>query len=454
MISLRDGLTKLLLAVLLPIWLLVALATYWSAVDEVDEMDERQILEVAQPYLTMSVVELQRALDKPPQEDEDHDEMAISVLRWGPQGDLLYRSPVAPSLSFSEHPAEPAEGTHAIQREGEHWRVLWDGRAPEGGWTAVVRTMSERDEMARALAFGLVMPALVSALVLLPLVWWAVRRGLRPLSEVGRQVAQRRSQDLSPINVDEVPREVMPLLDEINALLGRLDRAMAQEKQFTADASHELRTPLAAATAQIEVAQGATDEAQRAVALRQARAGLARASNLTDQLLSLARLDHHLDGKVDAGTRAGWPGWQASLDLSALVRETLADAALRALEADVELSLDAPDHACLIPGQPVWLSMALANVLGNAIKFTPQGGQVRVAVTASHDAVTVTVHDTGPGVPEALLAQLGRRFVKGEHARAGSGLGLSIVSRVIELHGGQLRFAQDQGLVVRMTLPK
>ena len=458
--SLRDRLTRLLLAVLIPIWLAMAFTSYVSVLHEVDEIDARQLDEVAQPYLRMSVPGLQKALELAVSRDQDDDEPPLSVLRWGSQGDLLYRSPMAPALSFASRPSHDDEdegevdSLRPVQLQDTTWRVLWHHDHVHGEWTAVLRAMTERDELARGMALGLILPSLVTALALVLVVSWAVRRGLRPLKEVGRQVSQRQDQDLSPIETGEVPREVTPLLNEINALLARLDRALSLERQFTADASHELRTPLAAAMAQIEVAQGAVDDTQRDTALKQARAGLTRANTLTEQLLALARLDHHLDGRLDRATRAAWPGWQRELDVAELVRQEMADLALMSVKADVALSLDAPEQPCRVGAQPQWLSLAVRNVLGNALKFTPPGGQVRVTVSETANEVCVVVQDTGPGVPDEMLPQLGRRFARGDHTRSGSGLGLSIASRVAELHGGTLRFASAQGLTVTLTLPK
>jgi two-component system sensor histidine kinase QseC len=458
--SLRDRLTRLLLAVLIPIWLVMAFTSYVSVLHEVDEIDARQLDEVAQPYLRMSVPGLQKALELAVSRDQDDDEPPLSVLRWGSQGDLLYRSPMAPALSFASRPSHEGEDAsepdslNLLQLQGTSWRVLWHYDHVHGEWTAVLCAMTERDELARGMALGLILPSLVMALALVLVVSWAVRRGLRPLKEVERQVSQRQDQDMSPIETGDVPREVTPLLNEINALLARLDRALSLERQFTADASHELRTPLAAAMAQIEVAQGAVDDTQRDTALKQARAGLTRANTLTEQLLALARLDHHLDGRLDRATRAAWPGWQHELDVAELVRQEMADLALMSVKADVALSLDAPEQPCRVGAQPQWLSLAVRNVLGNALKFTPPGGQVRVTVSETANEVCVVVRDTGPGVPDEMLLQLGRRFARGDHTRSGSGLGLSIASRVAELHGGALRFASAQGLTVTLTLPK
>jgi two-component system, OmpR family, sensor histidine kinase QseC len=252
-----------------------------------------------------------------------------------------------------------------------------------------------------------------------------------------------------------VPQELQPLLVELNALLVRLEDALDHEKRFTADASHELRTPLAAAQVQIEVAQGAPDSESRHKALDKAREGLVRASHLTEQLLTLSRLDHQLGLLTLGGDPV--PGWQAELDLAARLHEVVADLSLAALAKQIELTLSLPDDPCLLPGQPDWLSMALRNVLGNAIKHTPPSGQIDVALAMTQHEARVTVSDSGPGLSAAQCARLGERFLRLDQTQPGAGLGLSIVARVMAIHQGrwQAQHRSDEGgLCVTLTLPR
>ncbi|HRH16694.1 MAG TPA: ATP-binding protein [Aquabacterium sp.] len=455
--SLRVRLVRTLLAALLPIWLIMALVSYWSAVEEVDEIYDLQLQESARPLLPLSVPEIRRLLDRPlsePLVDEPRSEFAVIV--WNAQGQALYRSPVAPPLGFSDHLLRDSQASvrTVTLHGGERWRVQWFEQVKAGRWMAVMLPLYERDELAMAMAVGLASPVLLAMVLLVPLVFWAVRRGLAPLQAIGQQVAQRLGQDLSHISGDQVPSEVQPLLHEINALLGRLGEALAHEKRFTADASHELRTPLAAAQVQVEVALGAQDEAVRQAALMHAQTGLTQASRLTEQLLLLSRLDHQWGQQSVAAQVHDVPGWRVGASLGEVVREVVADLSVPALGAGLELSLDLPDQPCLVSLQPDWFSVALRNVLSNAIKFTPEGGQVHITVTQSATEGCVSVHDSGPGVPAEQLAQLSQRFFRGDHAKPGAGLGLSIVARVMAIHQGQLRFEQEQGLKVSLVLPR
>ena len=224
------------------------------------------------------------------------------------------------------------------------------------------------------------------------------------------------------------PREVIPLVRSLNALFDRVGRLIENERRFTSDAAHELRTPLAALKTQAQVAKGATDDAARQHALDRVIEGCDRATRLVDQLLTLARLE------PDAGRPAG------SADLAALARQVVAEVAPFALGKDVEVAVRGSE-ALLIEGHGDLLSVLLRNLVDNAIRYSPRGSTVSVDIERTHDTARVTVSDQGPGITPDDRARIGQRFYRvvgtGE---TGSGLGLSIARRIVEIHGAQLRF--------------
>lgn len=234
------------------------------------------------------------------------------------------------------------------------------------------------------------------------------------------------------------------MLDALNGLFGRVDRAMENERRFTADAAHELRTPLAALTAQAQVALRAQNAAERDHAIRQVEAGARRASHLVEQLLTLARLDP-----------AAAPAF-AAVPLDVLATEICADHAPAALAKQITLELDAPERV-LVVGQDAMLRVLLRNLVDNAIRYTPSGGKVGVGVTAQKDAVILSIADDGPGIPAPEREKALHRFhrLAGQDIE-GSGLGLSIVARIVELHGARLELGDREdghpGLVVRVIL--
>lgn len=295
-----------------------------------------------------------------------------------------------------------------------------------------------RHEIAEHFLKALLTPLLFGLPVLGGWIWFATWRGLKPLDEVAAELGKRAPERLDPVAPAAAPREVRPLLEALNALFTRVDRAMQNERAFTADAAHELRTPLAAIATQAQVATRARDAAERDHALAQLTASARRASHLVEQLLTLARLD----------PAAGLPMTELRLDMLAV--EVCADQGAAALEKNIALELDAPQPV-VINGNAAMLRVLLRNLIDNAVRYTPAGGQVGVGVTAR----MLTVSDSGPGIPAAQRADALRRLhrLAGQDIE-GSGLGLSIVARIAELHGATLELADgigQPGLAVRVV---
>ncbi|MCC6656772.1 MAG: hypothetical protein IT512_01160, partial [Rhodocyclaceae bacterium] len=277
------------------------------------------------------------------------------------------------------------------------------------------------------------------------LVWLAVGAGLAPLAGVAREVARRDPDNLAPLDPGRSPREVLPLVAALNALFGRLKDSLEQERRFTADAAHELRTPLAAVKTQAQVALGATGEAERSRALANVVAGTDRASRLVEQLLVLARLD------PQTALPTGQP-----VDLHELARQGVAELAPAAAAKGVEMGL-APGEATPVAGDAVLLAVLLRNLLDNAVRYTPSGGEVEVSVGRTSGGASLAVVDSGPGIPEAERGKVCERFHRllgsGED---GSGLGLSIVRRIADLHRATVVLGEGpggRGLRVEVTFP-
>lgn len=301
-----------------------------------------------------------------------------------------------------------------------------------------------RDEIVEALGDALVWPLAAALPALAAAIWLGVGSGLRPLRELRAQLARRDAADLAPLDAERAPQEIAPLVAELNRLFERIGEAMARERRLTADAAHELRTPLAVLSTQAQVARRAAHDAARNEALDALVAGAARAARLIEQMLTLARLEA---GQAQGEARR--------VDLRSLAREALAAVAPRAIEKDLDIALEdgpAPE----VEGHPELLAILARNLLDNAVRYTPPGGRVRAALTATGGAVVLEVTDNGPGVPPEELGRLGERFHRlAGSSEPGSGLGLSIVLRIAQLHRARVRFsrAAEGGLRVAVELP-
>lgn len=336
-------------------------------------------------------------------------------------------------------------GFSDVESGGRTWRVFSSLDRKGRVLVQVAEERRARDRIASGVAGALLLPMIVGLPVLGLMIWLALRSGLKPLVALGRDVAVRDPDNLQPLDAAPVPREVAPLVASLNGLFGRLRHSIDHERRFNADAAHELRTPLAGVRAQAEVALGASADAERTHALRQVMAGCDRAARLVDQMLTLARLD-------PKRTLAGG----ARFDLATAARDAIAEIAAAGHARGVDVALDA--SPVQIVGDPALVAILLRNLLDNAIRYSPAGTTVEVGVHPAAGGAELVVTDQGPGVPPDERERLGERFHRvpgtGEN---GSGLGLSIVRRVAELHHAEVAFGtapSGRGLAVRVRFAR
>ncbi|CAG0994364.1 two-component system, OmpR family, sensor histidine kinase QseC [Burkholderiales bacterium] len=361
----------------------------------------------------------------------------VAFQVWEDGRKLRLHSANAPEVRLSPR----SEGFANVESGGRAWRVYSSMDRRGRVLVQVAEELGARDKIVGSVAGMLLIPMVVGLPVLGLLIWFALRSGLKPLVALGRDVARRDPDSLGPLAADDAPREVVPLVASLNGLFERLRRSIEHERRFTADAAHELRTPIAAVRAQAEVALGAAADAERTHALRQVIAGCDRAARLVEQMLTLARLDPRRP--LAGGAR---------FDLAAVARDAIAGIAPAAIGRGVDIALAATPAQ--VVGDPALVAILLRNLLDNAVRYSPAGGRVEVSVDPAAGGAELAVADRGPGVPPEERDRLGERFhrVLGS-GESGSGLGLSIVKRIAELHGASVAFEDPRsgrGLAVRV----
>lgn len=308
----------------------------------------------------------------------------------------------------------------------------------------VAETLGSRHEFMRALvlqalARDLLLVAAASALLALAIAW-----ALRPLVRLSSEVRARSPQDLTPVASAAIPADVRPLVEAINQHVERNRRLIETRRRFVDDASHQLRTPLTTLATQVGYAMRQTDAEQLREALPAIKAQLDETVRQTNQMLALARAD-------TAEIRA------EGLDATALAEAVAREWWPAAREHGIDLGFEADAVALRATAQPALLKEALANLLHNAIRYTPAGAQVTVRVRREGDRVCIGVLDNGPGIPSGELQRAGERFFRGSNvSQPGSGLGLAIARSICERHGGELRLApgtDGRGLAATLVLP-
>jgi two-component system sensor histidine kinase TctE len=304
----------------------------------------------------------------------------------------------------------------------------------------VAETLQKRARLANEIIKGVILPQFIILPLAVVLVWFALARGIKPLSLLQQRIRRRDSSDLSPIDERDVPDEVAPLVRAINELLGRLDQSIRTQKQFLADAAHQLKTPLAGLRMQAELAgreidAGASDAASLKTSLTQIAFSSQRAAHMVNQLLAMARAEDR-----EQALR------KQDVNLAATVMETVRDFVPKAMDKRIDLGYEGPDgHGgeanVLLHGQPVLVREMVRNLVDNALQYTPSGGTVTARVVADPfgQVVVLQVEDNGPGIAEAERELVFRPFYRpADTVVDGSGLGLAIVREVAEQHGAQI----------------
>ena len=425
--SIRRRLVALLLLVLIAAWVGIGGATYVDSHREIDALLDAHLAQSARLVIAQAGHELED-VEVEDLEDVPGYRQRVAFQVWQDGSTLVLRSAAAPSGRLS--PVE--SGFSDAELDGRRWRIFsgWDGEHEV--LVQVGEDHAARERIARRIARNALLPLLLALPLVGLTIWWVVGRGLRPLRELGDELALRGPQDLRPLGLRDPPREVVPVATTIDRLLERIRESLDSERRFTSHAAHELRTPMAAIRAQAEVARDATDAGVRNAALEHVIEACDRAAHLIGQLLLLARVDE---------TAAGAGQVQCRLD--EIARRVLADLAPSAMEQGVALELDADE--VVLRGDPALLEVLVRNLADNAVRH---GGSaaVRVTVRAGPGGASLSVADDGPGLTDDERAHLGQRFYRAASARgAGSGLGLSIVGRIAELHGARLIFGRGEG---------
>lgn len=320
---------------------------------------------------------------------------------------------------------------------GETVRVAyrWIWLETLDGATWVLLQLAESDALRRQLANEIIKGVIVPQFMILPLavmlVWFGLTRGLAPLETLRHRLRRRRPSDLQAIDSVGVPHELAPLIDSLNELLQRLDRSVQAQRRFVADAAHQIRTPLAGLRTQAELALRTQDAEERRASLEQLITSSERCTRLVNQLLLMARAEHA--PTIGRRQRVNW---------SEIARTATLDRVPDALARRLDLGFEPIAAVLMVEGDPLLLGEALANVIDNAIRYTPAGGQITVRCEQHGGEARIMVSDTGPGIPPEERPRIFDRFysVLGRHAD-GSGLGLAIVLEVITQHGGRVELA-------------
>ena len=429
--SIRHQLLVALLGAISLALLLGAFVIYRSTLAEVDDLFDYQLRQLA---LSLRDQAYHNAF-APATEDvaEDFD-FVIQV--WSPEGVRVYYSHPHKTL-----PGLVQIGYNTITTPEGNWRVF--AAQLNSLVIQVAQPLKVRNQMALRTAVHVLMPLGALLPVLTLLIWILVSRGLAPLDRLAKAVATRSPRALEPLPEQKAPEEVLPLVRSLNDLLARLAEALTAQRAFIADAAHELRTPIAAMQLQAQLVERAESKEEAQTSMADLKAGIQRASHAVIQLLTLARQDPDMAAKP-----------YVSVSLAELARSVVGDQIALAGAKDIDLGIEEADDKAIVLGDTEGLRILLTNLVENAVRYTPMGGQVDVHVSCEDGGPVIEVSDTGPGIPLKDQARVFDRFYRGEATtEPGTGLGLAIVKTIADRHGAKIELsnAGPNGLRVRVV---
>jgi two-component system, OmpR family, sensor histidine kinase TctE len=373
---------------------------------------------------------------------DDVDEILYSISDH--QGRLLSGSNVLHRAAISTLPDEKhAYANHYYyfttisKKEFRVVHAVFDVKNAQGAQMFTVQiagTQEWREELGNTILIGLIVPQLLLALLSFFIIWYGVKKGLAPLDTLQDALLKRSEQDLSPIELPNIPQEVSLVANAVNQLMHKLQNLISAQNRFVADAAHQLRTPLAGAQAQLELAEQEAEPSAVKALLPRAYQSLDKLLHTINQLLILARSQPEAAATVN----------MVKLDLNTLTKEIALEIVPSALRKQIDLGFEPSLVPAMILGNVDRLHDMLNNLIDNAIRYTQAGGKITVALDVSEKSVNLIVEDNGPGVSDAEKDKIFERFHRVlEHKQnaseqAGSGLGLAIVKEIASLHGASI----------------
>jgi len=335
-------------------------------------------------------------------------------------------------------------------RLGAMLKPLYRKEFPKPVIVVIGETTNTRQDVVQHLFLRDVARKALLIVVALAVALFATMIAVQPIDNLGLAIRQRPEDDLTPIDAFGVPHEVKPLVEAINLHMERIGAMLEARRRFITDAAHQLRTPLAVLNTQAEYALRQHSESDMRPAIEALHRSLGSAIRLANQLLSLSRAE-----PINGLTRA-----RQAVDMSAVARDMVVELLPLAARKGIDLGFEGDGAPLVVSGNPVLLRELIANLVDNALRYTPENGVVTVAVDLAPDKVAaarVRVIDNGPGIPAQFRDQVFLRFFRldgGDYS--GSGLGLSIVREIVHGHDGDIALSDapgGHGLLVEVCLP-
>ena len=446
----------------------IAFLNYWQISSQNNQLFDAQLINAAQVIDTLVSLEIQKNnstnLTKLLEESNQETFIQLAKTRY-PDGTRLFQEYIAHIafqvwntqtnqliLKSDNAPNTPlSKISHGFNYSGGNAGKSWHSFTITNQFQHTRTIIAMKNGFSESISFALFLHDLTILIIMYLLIaisiLWAIQYALHPLKQISTELRERDPSGLHPLNASSMPIEVRPLLKSINRLFRRVSEAMQREKSFTADAAHELRTPLAALKTQIQVALKEKDDQVRQKILNNIIVSGNRCAHVIEQLLTLSRLSP--EAKIS---------YQNLVNFSEVTEELVAEMAPLAIQKNIEIELNSPEKPLFFYGNKISLGILLRNLIANAIIYTPEQGHISVLLSEQKNKIVLQVIDSGPGVPKELRSRIFDRFYRQIGNKAdGSGLGLSIVKEIVQLHQGHIEARTPKsgaGLEIWVGFPK
>jgi two-component system, OmpR family, sensor kinase len=356
---------------------------------------------------------------------------------WNKEGAKVYQTRVYRLL-----PEQAKLGFSNESLDSGEWRIY--ATQNESQIVQVAQNISARRDQAISFAIRTLWPVIPVSILLFIAAWSVVSASLYPLNRISQDIAKRSSESLDPVEINNIPKEVQPLVQELNLLLNRMDQALQSQQRFVADAAHELRSPITALKLQVQTLARANDEVSRNQGIARLLGGIDRISRLVEQLLALARHEP-LSQQFE----------MEDISLNACLDQAIADVWPFMASKDIEMRQGKNERVAM-RGEAGSVRILIRNLLDNAARYIPEGGTIQTDLEQDKDGILLTIQDSGSGIPRAERGRVFDRFfrVPGTE-QTGTGLGLAIVKAIAERYKGtvELDSAELGGLMVKVRFP-
>lgn len=423
MISIRSRLVSMILSALLLGVALTSVLTFYYVHEEFSEVMDGSLKQLA-----ISISPHAKNLNNLDVSDktslEEEDDFLIQVWE---NDELIYTSHPKIKIPLQAD----GFGKFFLGEEGlRYFQKTDDSRTIQ-----IAHSLNERQEMEHDVRYMFIVPILLLLPVMVWIVYIVIGHGLKPLLVISHHMKERSAHNLSPIDIENIPQEIFPLIQSLNQLLRRLEDSVSLQRQFTADAAHELRTPLTAIKLQLDMLKRVENDEEREEVETNLKTGVDRTIDLVQSLLMLAR--HETDALAVG---------MEQINLVSVCKKIVKDLEPLAIDKSQNIHFEnKADQVVKIDAQLHNISVMIENLLQNAILYTQSNGRIEVELNTDKKNAILSVADNGPGIKPEERLRVFDRFYRGQGTKKqGSGLGLSIIKNIVEYYHGSI--AIENGL--------